>query len=86
MSKPIDECPACGGRHLIAVCRTTVEYDVTNEEGGCDQDWSRRQIDDDTSEPQSFRCGSCGAEFGQFKLNEDGYLVHLSPAECSSQQ
>ena len=76
MNPPIDVCPECGERTLIAVCTVVVEYAITNEGEG-DQDWSRRKVDDDTSEVESFKCDSCKAEFETFELNDDGYLVSL---------
>lgn len=79
MTQPLDACPTCGERSLIAVCRTTAEYAIANE-GECDQDWSRRAVDDDTSEPTVFRCESCGAEFRRFSLDGNGYLVRLGPS------
>ena len=76
MKQPMDVCPACGERSLVAVCKTTVEYAVTNDgEGG--QDWCRREVDDDYSTPSRFRCGNCGIEFTQFVLDVDGHLVCL---------
>lgn len=78
MSKPIDACPACGERTLTAVCMATVEYSITNE-GDSAQDWSRQDVDDDTSEPMSVRCDSCGAEFEEITLDGNGYLVALRP-------
>jgi len=78
MSRPLDVCPTCGERDLIAVCRTTAEYAIVND-GEADQDWSRREVDDDTSEPKLFRCDSCGAEFRRFSLDGSGYLVGLGP-------
>ena len=75
MSQVLDTCPNCQQRNLIAVCRTTVEYSVTSESGG--QSWDRLNVDDDDSTPTSFRCGNCGAEFSEFGLDEQGYLVRL---------
>jgi len=75
MSQPLDVCPTCGERSLIAVCRTAVEYAIGNEGGG--QSWDRRDVDDDDSTPTAFRCGSCGTEFCDFQLDADGYLVCL---------
>jgi len=79
MSRPLDTCPTCGERSLIAVCRTTVEYAIANEGGG--QSWNRRDVDDDDSTPISFRCDSCGAEVSDFELDDDGYLTSLRQAE-----
>ena len=76
MSNLTDTCPQCGERTLIAVCTVVAEYAVTND-GETDQDWCRREVDDDTSEPVSFRCDSCGTEFEDFTLDERGYLVAL---------
>ena len=47
MSQPLDVCPTCGERDLIAVCNVVVEYAIANE-GENDQDWSPREVDDDT--------------------------------------
>lgn len=77
IARPIDTCPHCGESTLIALCTVIVEYSITND-GEADQDWSRQDIDDDTSVPQSVRCESCGAEFGNLTLDERGYLVGLS--------
>lgn len=77
MRKPLDVCPGCGTRNLIAVCRTTVEYGVANEEGG--QSWARQEVDDDDCKPTHFRCGSCGAEFTEFGLDAEGFLMGLTP-------
>ena len=77
MTRPLDTCPHCGERALIAICTVIAEYAITNE-GETDQDWSRQEIDDDTSVPQSVRCDACGAEFGNLTLDERGYLVGLS--------
>jgi len=79
MSQTTDACPTCGERNLIAVCTVVAEYAVSND-GGADQDWSRRSVDDDTSQPTVFRCGSCLAEFSQFTLDDQGYLVRLGPS------
>jgi len=79
MSQPLDTCPTCGERDLIAVCNVVVEYAIANE-GENDQDWSRREVDDDTSETRYVRCDSCGAEFQRFALDEQGYLVGLEPS------
>lgn len=86
MSRPIDTCPACGEREIIAVCTVVAEYAVNNDGEG-DQDWSRRTVDDDTSVPTSFRCDSCGLEFGKFTLDEKGYLVGLgsAPSEAAEE-
>jgi len=78
MSQPLDACPTCGQRRLMAVCRTTVEYAIGNEGGG--QSWDRRWVADDDSTPTSFRCDSCGAEFRRFALDGSGYLVGLGPS------
>lgn len=77
MRKPVDICPGCGTRNLIAVCRTTVEYAVANEQGG--QSWARREVDDDDSKPMHFRCDSCGVEFPEFALDAEGFLMGLTP-------
>ena len=62
MSEPVDACPICGALRMIAVCSAVVEYAVANDgDGG--QDWSRREVDDDTSQPLQFRCEACGAVF-----------------------
>jgi len=78
MSRPLDVCPTCGKQSLIAVCTVVAEYAIANE-GECEQDWSRREVDDDTSEPTLFRCDSCGVEFRRFSLDGSGYLVGLGP-------
>ena len=75
MSQVLDTCPSCQQRNLIAICRTTVEYAIGNEPGG--QSWDRREVDDDDSTPTSFRCGDCGAEFSEFGLDGNGFLVRL---------
>lgn len=72
----IDRCPACGERSLVAVCNATVEYTLTNEIGG--QSWNRIEVDDDTATPLVIRCDSCGAEYPEFALDSDGYLVSLA--------
>jgi len=74
----LDTCPVCGEKDLVAVCNVIVDYTVTNEDGG--QDWHREEVDDDTSDPLYFRCGSCKTEFHQFQM-EDGYLVGLTVPE-----
>jgi len=79
MSQPTDACPSCGEHAIVAVCAVIVEYAVANE-GEADQDWSRREVDDDTSEPTHFRCDSCGEEFHRFALDAQGYLVRLGPS------
>jgi hypothetical protein len=79
MTKPLDTCPTCGERDLIAVCNVVAEYAIANEGGG--QSWDRRDVDDETSEPTSFRCGSCGSEFSDFELDDDGYLTSLRQGE-----
>jgi hypothetical protein len=82
MSRLLDTCPACGERGLIAVCRTTVEYTITNE--GDEQSWDRREVDDDDSTPTSFRCDNCRAQFSDFTLDRSGYLVSLGSANAAS--
>lgn len=79
MSRPLDACPNCGERDLIAVCTVVAEYAIGNE-GEADQDWSRRTVDDDTSQVQSVKCDACGAEFRRFALDGSGYLVGLGPS------
>ena len=80
MSAPIDACPACGAAGLLAICRTVVEYAIANDGDG-DQDWSRGEVDDDSSVPTAFRCGSCGVEFRDFTLDDRGYLISLGPGD-----
>ena len=74
----LDTCPVCDEQDLVAVCEVIVDYSVANEDGG--QDWHREEVDDDTSEPLYFRCGSCKTEFHQFQM-ADGYLVGLTVPE-----
>jgi len=83
MSRPLDVCPNCGERTLIAVCSVVAEYAIAND-GEADQDWSRRQVDDDTSQVQSVKCESCGAEFRRFSLDGSGYLVGLGPVPAEA--
>lgn len=81
-TEPVDTCPACGERDLIAVCSVVVEYAIANE-GEADQEWSRGKVDDDTSEVRSVRCDGCGTEFERFTLDERGYLTGVAAQRSS---
>ncbi len=83
MSRPLDVCPACGERNLTAVCTVAVEYAIAND-GEADQDWSRRAVDDDTSQVRSVKCEACGTEFRRFSLDGSGYLVGLGPVPAEA--
>ncbi|MFA7152707.1 MAG: hypothetical protein WC072_02835 [Methanoregulaceae archaeon] len=76
----LETCPVCGEQDLVAVCEVIVEYSVENTPGGDEQSWDRMDVDDDTSEPQYFRCDSCKTEFHQFTV-EGGYLRSLTVPE-----
>jgi len=80
MTKLLDTCPTCGERNLTAICTVVAEYSIAND-GGSDQQWTRRSVDDDTTEPTAFRCCHCGAEFPDFDLDENGYLTSLRQGE-----
>ena len=86
MSRPLDACPECGRKSLIAVCSVIVEYDV-HSDSQTTQEWARGEVDDESSRPLRFRCGNmeCRAEFPTFTLNSHGDLVALGPAtgECA---
>jgi hypothetical protein len=71
----LDTCPSCGQNDLRAVCSVIVEYDIAGD--GDEQDWLRRDVDDDTSKVNYIRCAGCGAKFTDFSLNDDGFLVGL---------
>ena len=76
----LDTCPVCGEESLVAVCSVIVSYSVTND-GADGQDWERDEVDDDSSNPISFRCRECDAHFPKFELTKDGYLESLGPPE-----
>ena len=76
MSDCLDRCPACGERSLVAICTVIAEYAITND-GEDAQDWSRREVYDDTSEARSVSCEACGAEFADVRIDDRGHLIGL---------
>lgn len=76
-TEPIDTCPKCGERTLVAECNVVVDYAIENDGEGT-QDWRRQEVDDDTSEATVIRCTSCETEFRLFELDEEGFLIGLT--------
>lgn len=78
---PIDTCPVCGGS-IEAHCSVIATYDIDNNKEG-KQDWTRVDIDDDSSEPEFFICVSCRTKYyeGNFEIDDEGYLSSLIPPE-----
>jgi hypothetical protein len=77
----VDKCPVCGGE-LEAECMVVVSYRIHND-GGCDQDWARENVFDDTSECRLIRCVDCEQEWDEssFLLGGQEYLVWLDSVD-----